>query len=247
MIPLRTSREISQMRDAGEILANVMRGLASMVSPGVVTNDLDKAAGEMIRKAKAKPAFKGYRGFPANICISVNEEVVHGIPGERRLQEGDIAGIDIGLEKSGFFVDMAQTFAVGRVETLRRKLIETAKVSLEEAIKEFKVGNRLGDISRAVQGYVESRGFSVVRDFVGHGIGRELHEEPQIPNFVLKDEGPELKVGMVFAIEPMINAGSWEVRVLSDGWTAVTKDKKPSAHFEHTVALTPQGALILTQ
>lgn len=247
MIPLRSKREIDQMRDAGAILARVMNELAAMVGPGVETKDLDKTAEDVIRKNKARSAFKGYHGFPANICVSINEVVVHGIPGDRQLLEGDIVGIDIGLEKGGYFADMARTFAIGRVDTLKQKLMETAQASLSQAIGAFQAGNHMNDISRAVQHYAEARGFSVVRDFVGHGIGRELHEEPQIPNFVTKDEGPLLKTGMVFAIEPMINAGSWEVKVLEDGWTAVTRDKKPSAHFEHTVALTDQGPLILTQ
>lgn len=247
MIPLKTRHEISQMREAGKILAAVMKGLSPLVVPGAATKELDEAAEKMISAYKVRSAFKGYRGYPASICVSVNEEVVHGIPGDRRLKEGDIAGIDIGIEKGGFFVDMARTFAVGRVDPLKRKLIETTEASLREAIKAFKAGGMLGDISRAVQRYVEDRGFSIVRDFVGHGIGRELHEEPQIPNYALKDEGPELEVGMVFAVEPMVNAGTWEVKVLNDGWTAVTKDKKPSAHFEHTLALTEEGVKVLTE
>ncbi|MDD2865836.1 MAG: type I methionyl aminopeptidase [Candidatus Omnitrophica bacterium] len=247
MIPIKTCQEIDKMQRGGRILAKIMTELAAMVSVGITTKDLDEEAGDLIRSFGATSAFKGYCGYPADACVSVNEEVVHGIPGRRRLREGDIVSVDIGIKQDGFFLDMAQTFPVGRIDTVRRRLIETAQGALEEAIKVFRRGNRLVDISRAVQVYVETRGFSVVRDFVGHGIGRALHEEPQIPNYVTKEESPLLETGMVFAIEPMINAGSWEVKVLGDGWTAVTKDKQPSAHFEHTVALTDKGPVILTQ
>jgi len=247
MIPIKACQEIDKMQRGGQILAKIMAELAAMVLAGVTTKELDEKAGDLIRSSGATSAFKGYHGYPADTCISVNEEVVHGIPGRRRLREGDIVSIDIGIKHDGFFLDMAQTFPVGRIDTMRRRLIETAKGALEEAIKVFQRGNRLIDVSRAVQVYVEARGFSVVRDFVGHGIGRALHEEPQIPNYVTKDESPLLETGMVFAIEPMINAGSWEGKVLSDGWTAVTKDKQPSAHFEHTVALTDKGPFVLTR
>jgi methionyl aminopeptidase len=247
MIPIKTCQEIDKMRQGGRILSKIMAELAAMVSDGLTTAELDQATQRLIRSFGVRPAFKGYHGYPAYICVSVNEEVVHGIPGPRRLREGDIVSIDIGIEHGGFFVDMAETFPVGKIDVKRRRLIETAKTSLEEAIKVFHDGQRLVDISRAVQGYVEAQGFSVVRDFVGHGIGRELHEEPQILNYVTKEESPVLRAGMVFAIEPMINAGTWEVKVLADGWTAVTKDREPSAHFEHTVALTQDGPVVLTR
>lgn len=247
MIPIKTCHEIDKMQSGGRILAKIMTELAAMVSAGITTRELDEKAGDLIRSFGVASAFKGYCGYPADACVSVNEEVVHGIPGRRRLREGDIVSVDIGIKQDGFFLDMARTFPVGRIDTVRRRLIETAQGALEEAIKVFRRGNRLVDISRAVQVYVETRGFSVVRDFVGHGIGRALHEEPQIPNYVTKEESPLLETGMVFAIEPMINAGSWEVKVLGDGWTAVTKDKQPSAHCEHTVALTDKGPVILTR
>lgn len=247
MIPIKTCLDIDKMQRGGRILAKIMAELAVMVCAGLTTRELDEKAGVLIRSYGVTSAFKGYRGYPAYACVSVNEEVVHGIPSRRRLREGDIVSVDIGIEQDGFFLDMAQTFSVGRIDTMRRKLVETARGALEEAIKVFQHGNRLADISRAVQVYVETRGFSVVRDFVGHGIGRELHEEPQIPNYATKEESPLLETGMVFAIEPMINAGGWEVKVLNDGWTAVTKDKQPSAHFEHTVALLEKGPVILTQ
>lgn len=235
------------MQKAGAILAKVMHEVAERVAPGVTTGDLDAAAAQAIAGFGARSAFRGYRGYPGNICVSVNEQVVHGIPGKRELKEGDIAGIDVGIELGGFFVDMATTFPVGRISSENRRLIDAARGSLDEAIRAFQEGRWLSDISFAVQRYVEERGFSVVRDFVGHGIGRQLHEEPQIQNFVSKDKGPQLCEGMVFAIEPMINAGGWEVEILEDGWTAVTKDRRPSAHFEHTVALVDGAPKILTQ
>ena len=247
MVPLKTCQEIDKMQEAGHILKEVMQELAGLIQPGIASRQLDAASIAAMTRFGVRSAFKGYRGYPGNICISVNEEVVHGIPGKRKLEEGDIVGVDIGIELDGFFVDMAETFPVGRVSAEKQKLIEVARASLDEAIKAFKPGNMLSDISFAVQHCVETNGFSVVRDFVGHGIGRELHEEPQIPNFVSKDKGPMLKDGMVFAIEPMINAGGWEVEVLKDGWTAVTKDRRPSAHVEHTVALVNGAAKILTQ
>ncbi len=249
MIPIRTCQEIDKIRRAGHILAKMIDELSQMIKPGIATIDLDRTAALAMSQFKAKSAFKGYRGYPAHICVSINEEVVHGIPGSRKLVSGDIVSIDIGIELDGFFADMAKTFPVGKIESQKQRLIEVAFASLEEAIKAFKPHARLSDISYAVQHYVESRGFSVVRDFVGHGIGRELHEEPQIPNFVSQEEvsSPILKEGMVFAIEPMLNMGDWQIEVLKDGWTAVTKDRKPSAHFEHTVALWKGEPEILTR
>jgi methionyl aminopeptidase len=246
-IPIKTSQEIEKIRKAGHILSGIMDELSRMIKPGVTTLGLDLKAKLIFDDLRVRSAFKGYRGYPANICVSVNEEVVHGIPKERKLLSGDIVSIDIGIELDGFFADMAKTFPVGGVTSEKQRLIEAARVSLDEAIKAFKPGARLNDVSGAIQRTVEAKGFSVVRDFVGHGIGRQLHEEPQIPNFVLPDAGPELKDGMVFAIEPMINAGGWEVEVLEDGWTAVTRDRRPSAHFEHTVALQNGDSQILTQ
>jgi methionyl aminopeptidase len=247
MIPIKTRSEIERMRKAGRILAVLMEELARVVKPGIVTVDLEKASIQSMSKAGVRSAFKGYRGYPANICVSVNEEVVHGIPGPRRLKEGDIVSIDIGIEADGFFVDMADTFAVGKIGEEQQRLIDVTKASLGEAIKMLKPGNSLSDVSGAVQQYVESRGFSVVRDFVGHGIGRMLHEEPQVPNFKTSGQTPTLKDGMVFAVEPMINLGGWQVEVLRDGWTAVTKDRLPSAHFEHTVAIWDGGPMVLTE
>ena len=247
MIPIRTCQEIDKMREAGYILAGIMDVLEKLVKPNLATQELDRAALAAMTEKKVKSAFKGYHGYPANICVSVNEEVVHGIPGKRRLAEGDIVSIDIGIELDGFYSDMAKTFAVGKISEQKQRLIDAARASLECSIEKMKPGNRLFDVSNAVQSYVEQRGFSVVRDFVGHGIGRELHEEPQIPNYGTVGKGSVLKDGMVFAIEPMINAGSWEVEILQDGWTAVTVDRKASAHFEHTVAISNGATIVLTK
>lgn len=246
MIPIKSGREIEKMARAGHILARIMDELAGVIRPGVATLELDRKAASLMAEARVRSAFKGYRGYPAHICVSLNEEVVHGIPGVRKLAEGDIAAIDIGIEDSGYFVDMAKTFPVGCISDEKEGLIAVTKAALEEAIKMMRPGNRLFDISSAVQRYAESRGFSVVRDFVGHGIGLGLHEEPQIPNYGSAGEGPLLEEGMVFAVEPMINCGGWEVEIAQDGWTAVTKDRRPSAHFEHTVAILRNGSLILT-
>lgn len=247
MIPIKTCQEIDKMHAAGRILAKIMDQLEKMIAPRVMTRDLEQAAALAISESGVRSAFKGYRGYPANICVSVNEEVVHGIPGRRKLMEGDIASIDIGIETDGYFVDMAKTFGVGRITPGKQKLIDATRESLAEAVAKTRAGNKLCEVSSAVQNYVEARGYSVVRDFVGHGIGKELHEEPQVPNFGTPGKGPLLCDGMVLCIEPMINAGSWEVEILQDGWTAVTKDRKPSAHFEHTVAIVNGAPVILTQ
>jgi len=247
MIPIKTSQEIEKMRQGGHILSIILDELEDMVKPGLATIGLDEAALAAMHKFQAISAFKGYRGYPANICVSVNEEVVHGIPGQRRLRDGDIVSIDIGIKLDGFFSDMAKTFAVGSIDASKQRLLDATLGSLQEAIKQLKVGRRLSEVSCCVQRFVEEKGFSVVRDFVGHGIGRQLHEEPQIPNFKTQDAGPLLENGMVLAIEPMINMGTWEVEVLQDGWTAVTKDKKPSAHFEHTIAIWDGEPQVLTQ
>jgi methionyl aminopeptidase len=217
-----------------------------MIVPGITTKELDRVAEEYILLKGARPAFKGYRGFPATLCISVNEEVVHGIPSQRRLKEGDIVSLDVGANFVGYFGDAAITLPVGEVDPKAERLLEVTEKALYIGIEKAKVGNRLFDISYAIQSWVESHGFSVVRDFVGHGIGRDLHEEPQIPNFGIPHQGPRLEKGMVFALEPMVNEGTSAVRVLSDGWTVVTIDGKRSAHFEHTIAITEDGAEILS-
>ncbi len=247
MIPLKTEEELVLMRKAGAILSRILKEVAGAVRPGVTTSELDGLAEKLIETQKVSPAFKGYHGYPNVLCVSVNDEVVHGIPDQRALLEGDIVSLDLGVCYRGFFSDAAVTVPVGRIAAEKRKLIETTRQALAEGIRNAKVDNRLSDISVAIQNFVESRGFSVVREFVGHGIGSRLHEEPELPNFGQPGKGPVLKNGMVLAIEPMVNAGSWEIRILENGWTAVTKDGLPSAHFEHTVAITGKGPEILTQ
>ncbi|HOL17916.1 MAG TPA: type I methionyl aminopeptidase [Bacillota bacterium] len=234
------------MRRAGRIAAAVLQEMKQMVRAGITTAALDKKAEQLIRKAGAEPAFLGYHNFPASICASINEEVVHGIPGLRKLKEGDIISIDVGVRLHGYYGDAAATFAVGEISPLAARLIEVTRQSLYEAIKAMRVGGRLSDISHAVESYVTLNRFSVVRDYVGHGIGIEMHEDPQVPNFGPPGRGPVLQKGMVLAIEPMVNAGGWEVEVLPDQWTVVTKDRSLSAHFEHTVALGEDGPEILT-
>ena len=247
MIKIKTKEELATMRKAGAILAKIMNRIRKAIKPGVSTKELDILAEEEFKRYKVESAFKGYKGFSANICTSVNEEVVHGIPSDYRLRAEDILSVDLGLRMEGLYADMAYTQPVGKARPEVQKLIDTTKESLLKGIREAKVNNRISDISYAVQTHAESCGFSTVRDFVGHGIGRQLHEEPQIPNFGRPNCGDVIKEGMVFAIEPMVNMGSWEIEVLDNGWTAVTKDKKPSAHFEHTVAIYEKGAQILTQ
>ena len=228
-------------------MARVMRKIEAAMCPGITTLDIDSLSAELIRKEKAQAAFKDYKGFPGTACVSVNEEIVHGIPGSRVILEGDIVSIDLGVNYQGFFSDMAVTLPVGKVDDDRLRLIAVTKQSLELGIKQAKVGNYLTDISHSIQRYVEAEGFSVVRQFVGHGIGKALHEEPEIPNFGRPGLGPLLKNGMVLAIEPMINLGGWECEIIENGWTAVTQDGSPSAHFEHTVAITDKGPVILTK
>jgi methionyl aminopeptidase len=247
MIPLKSEKELQLLRAAGAILAGVMNKVQRLVSEGVTTAELDRIAEELIIKEGALPAFKGYRGFPATICASVNEEIVHGIPGQRRLKEGDIVSLDIGINYQGYFSDTAVTLPVGKVSAAKKNLIEVTKKALAEGIRQAKAENYLSDISYSIQTFVERHGFSVVREFVGHGIGSMLHEEPEIPNYGKAHEGPKLKSGMVLAIEPMVNTGTWESKILENGWTAVTKDGLPSAHFEHTVAITDKGAIVLTK
>jgi methionyl aminopeptidase len=247
-ILIKTRAEIEKMRASGRILRQVHDVLAPLVAPGATTMDLENAAVAKIASFPgATAAFMGYHGYPAALCTSVNAEVVHGIPnGKRVLHEGDIVSIDCGIILDGFYSDAAVTYAVGKVSEQTRKLLDVTKASLDAAIKFAVVGGRLGDIGATVQELCEGEGFGVVRDFVGHGIGRSMHEDPQVPNFGARGKGPRLKEGMVLAIEPMINAGSAEVRVLKDGWTAVTTDGSYSAHFEHTVAITRNGPDILT-
>jgi len=246
-IILKSPDEIESMRRAGVVVAEVLEVLKGKVRPGATTLDLEKIAEEETRKRKASPAFKGYRGYPFCLCTSVNSEVVHGMPSKKVLKEGDIVSIDYGSFVEGFYGDAAVTVPVGRVSEEAARLVRVTEESLAKAVEAAREGNRLLDISSAVQSHVEPQGFSVVRDFVGHGIGRELHEPPQVPNFGVPGRGVKLKAGMVLAIEPMINSGGWAVKVLEDGWTAVTADGKLSAHFEHTVAITPDGPRVLTK
>ena len=247
MVILKLPEEIKKAQASNSIVAEVLERLREKVKPGVTTKELDKFAEDWAAKRGAKPAFKGYRGYPFALCASVNEEVVHGMPSGRVLNEGDIVGLDFGVYYQGFFGDATITLPVGNVGANARRLMEVTEQSLYDGIRQAKEGNRLGDVSAAVQQTVEAAGFSVVRDFVGHGIGRSLHEEPQIPNYGKKGRGLELKTGMIFAIEPMVNEGGYRVKVLSDGWTVVTEDGKLSAHFEHSVAITDNGPLILSR
>lgn len=245
---LKSPDEIASMRRAAGIVAEVLCLLKENVLPGATTMDLERIAEAEVKKRKAVPAFKGYKGFPSCLCTSINEEVVHGMPSKKRvLDEGDILSVDFGVYADGFFGDSAFTAPVGEVTEEAARLMDVTRESLERAIGATRVGNRLLDIAYAVQSYVEGEGFSVVRDFVGHGIGRELHEPPQVPNFGPPGKGIRLAAGMVLAIEPMINTGTPDVRVLDDGWTAVTADGRLSAHFEHTVAITDEGPLVLTR
>lgn len=247
MVILKSSSEIAIMRVAGSIVAAVLEELRSMVRPGIRLNQLDKRAEELTKSFGAIPAFKGYNGFPASLCASVNEEVVHGIPGSRILKSGDIVGLDFGAVYRDFYADSAITVPVGEISSTVKKLLLVTKEALDKGIVKARSGNRLYDISGAIQEHVESNGFSVVRDFVGHGIGRKMHEAPQIPNFVGNDFNPKLKPGMTLAIEPMVNEGTFEVDVDSyDNWTVRTEDRKFSAHFEHTIAVTEGEPEILT-
>lgn len=247
MVTIKSEKELALMRVAGSAVARILDEMCKMTEPGITTGALDKLAEARCKELGMVPAFKGYHGFPACVCISVNDEVVHGIPSPKRvLKSGDIVGIDFGVSYQGWFGDSARTIAVGSVSADAKRLMEATQMSLMKGIEQCVEGNRVFDIGHAVQNYVEPLGYTVVREFVGHGIGRALHEDPQVPNFGPKGKGMVLKAGMVIAIEPMVNAGSHEVRVLSDGWTAVTKDRALSAHFEHTVAITPQGPEILT-
>jgi methionyl aminopeptidase len=251
MIPLKSLEEIELIRESSRIVADVLKLLGAQVRAGISTLELDKIAEDFIRSMGAEPAFKGYGAdkhnlFPATLCVSVDEEVVHGIPSKRVLKDGELVSIDVGAKKNGFYGDGACSFAVGEVSEQKIRLMRVTQESLLLGIQQAVVGNKLHDISYAVQKYVEANGFSVVRDLVGHGIGKKLHEEPSVPNFGDPGTGPFLKNGMTLAIEPMVNAGSWRVKVASDGWTVSTADGKPSAHFEHTVAIIDDKAEILT-
>ncbi|MDF0674377.1 MAG: type I methionyl aminopeptidase [Nitrospira sp.] len=242
MIILKTPSEITVMAEASRVVAEALAIVRKAVCPGISTEDLDGIAEEAIRARGAVPAFKGYRNYPKTLCASVNEQVVHGIPSKRKLKEGDIIGLDLGAIVGGFYGDSAVTVAVGRIPEATEKLVRVTEEALYLGIKQAVVGNRLTDISNAVQQHVECAGFSVVTEFVGHGIGRQLHEEPQVPNYGKPSQGPRLQPGMVLAIEPMVNMGRSAVRVLGDRWTAVTVDGSLSAHFEHTIAVQPNGA-----
>ena len=247
MVSLKSTAEIEQMKASCQIVARILDEMAKMVKPGISTGEIDAYAEKRIAELGAKPAFKGYHGFPACVCISVNNEVVHGIPSFKRvLKDGDIVGLDFGVIYNGWYGDSARTVAVGKIKPDVKKLVDVTQESLFKGIAECHPGKRVFDIGHAIQNYVEGFGFSVVREFVGHGIGRSLHEDPQVPNYGSKGKGMVLQAGMVIAIEPMINMGSPDVSILDDGWTAVTKDRSLSAHFEHTVAITKNGPEILT-
>lgn len=245
-IIIKSDREIELMRRAGSIVGTVLEKLRRSVAPGMTTADLDAIALAECRRLGGKPSFKGYNGFPANLCTSVNEEIVHGIPGSRVIDEGDIISLDFGAIYQGFQGDAAITVGVGRIEPATQKLIDVTRESLTAGIAKARDGGRLGDISAAIQQYAESRGYGVVREYTGHGIGRNMHEDPQIPNFGQPGTGPELKKGMVLALEPMLNMGDWRTRVAADGWTVSTADGSLSAHWENTIAITADGPEILT-
>jgi methionyl aminopeptidase len=246
MIIGKSRKELDKMRAAGRLVGQVREHLRAMVKPGITTLDLDRAAEQMIRDAGALPTFKGYNGFPFSICASVNEQIVHGFPSDYALKEGDIFSIDCGVTLEGFVGDTATTVPVGEIDEEKLKLIRVTEECLERAIQQCRPGNHLGDIGWAVQQHAEANGYSVVRDYVGHGIGRRMHEDPQIPNYGRPGLGPKIKAGYVFAVEPMVNQGTHFTKVLADGWTVVTVDGKPSAHAEHTIAITEDGPEVLT-
>jgi len=246
MIIYKNHKEIDIMRQSNRIVAQILSELREMAKPGIKTKELDEFAEKRTEELGAKPAFKGYRGYPACLCTSVNEEIVHGIPSSRVLREGDILSMDFGVVYNNFYGDAAITVSIGKISREADKLIKAVKESLNKGIEQLRAGNRISDISSAVQKNVESHGFSVIRSFVGHGIGFSLHEEPQVPNFGSPGHGPRIKPGMVVAIEPMISAGDWDVEILEDNWTAVTKDRSLSAHYENTIAVTENGPEILS-
>lgn len=246
-ISIKTTEELTTLREAGKILASIIKEIKCSLKSGIKTRDIDRKAEELINAKGVKPAFKGYRGFPGCICLSVNEEIVHGIPGERVLREGDIVSLDVGIIHKDYYSDTAVTVGIGQIKPELQKLLDVTAEALYKGIAQAKVNNRLSDISHAVQVHAEANQFSVVREFVGHGIGKKLHEDPEIPNFGPPHEGPVLKEGMVFAIEPMVNLGKYGTKILDDGWTVVTEDGQPSAHFEHTIAIGSKGPEILTE
>jgi len=246
LIAIRSAKELELLREANRIVAIVLKRVVEAVEPGVSTAELDEETERLIKEMGATPSFKGYMGYPRSVCVSIDEQVIHGIPSERKLAEGEIVSIDIGTNYRGYYGDVAVTVPVGRVSAEKRRLMRAASRALELGIKAARAGSCVSDISRAVQTEVERNGFSVIRQFVGHGIGTSPHEEPQVPNFVTDSAGPKLRAGMVIAIEPMVSAGSADVEILADKWTAVTVDGRPAAHFEHTVAITDGDAEILT-
>jgi methionyl aminopeptidase len=246
MITIKSATELEAMRQSSRIVGMVLGELEPLIRPGIRTRDLDLYAEKRTRELGAVPAFKGYRGYPASVCVSVNEEIIHGIPSGRILQEGDIVSLDFGVLFEGFYSDSALTASVGRTSEEAMKLIAAAERAFFKGLEQMKEGQRLSDISAAIQQSVESEGFSVIRQFVGHGIGRALHEEPQVPNFGTAGRGPKIRRGMTLAIEPMIAAGDYEIEILEDGWTAVTRDRRLAAHFEHTVAMTENGPEVLS-
>ncbi|MFT7537949.1 MAG: methionyl aminopeptidase [Lysobacterales bacterium] len=246
-ITIKTPEELHVMREAGKILAGIIAELKSSLKSGMTTNEIDLLTQRLIEERKVIPAFKGYRGFPGCACISVNHEIVHGIPGDLVVNNGDIVSVDVGIIYKDFYSDTAITIPLGQIEPQIQKLLDVTRNSLERGIEKAVVGSKLTDISHAIQKYVEKQDLSIVREFVGHGIGRNLHEDPEVPNFGPANRGPELKEGMVLAIEPMVNIGTRETKILEDGWTVVTQDGKPSAHFEHCVAITKDGPEILTE
>lgn len=246
MISLKSEREIRNMRQAATILKKVFLRIQEAIKPGITTEELDRIAEDTILSSGGKPAFKGYRGFPKSICTSLNEEVVHGIPGPRRLKEGDLISIDAGVTVAGYHADAARTWGVGKIDPEKQRLMDTPREALISALRFFQPGARIGDLSFRIQTYIESQGFGVVRDYVGHGIGRELHEDPQVPNYGKPGHGPRIEAGLVLAIEPMVTAGHYAVEVLPDGWTVVTRDRKLSSHYEDTIAFTDSGYENLT-
>lgn len=246
MITIKSQSELSLMREAGRLLGDTLDQLEAVVRPGVTTGEIDELADRLIRKRRAVPGFLGYNGFPKSLCISINEEVVHGIPGKREIQDGDLVSLDCGLVLDGLWADSGRTVMVGEVSDEAKRLVQVTKESLQRGIEQAVPGNRIGDISAAVQQHVEANGFSVVRNFVGHGIGRNMHEEPQVPNFGVAGAGPLLRAGYALAIEPMVNAGGHEVQMLPDRWTIITADGRLSAYFEHTVLITDDGPVVAT-
>ncbi len=246
MIVCRSKSEIERIREAGRVVAQALELAETIIEPGISTLEIDEQIETLIKRRRGRPAFKGYRGFPAATCVSIDEVVVHGIPGPHRIKAGQIVGIDVGVELKSYFADAAATFAVGEVGQDVQDLLETGREALQAGVGAAVFGNHLYDISAVIQGVAESAGYSVVREYVGHGIGRELHEDPQIPNYAQTGRGPKLEPGMVLALEPMVNMGGHEVEVLADKWTVVTQDRRLSAHFEHTVAITEGAARILT-